>query len=251
MLTQRTGFLFDIDGTLTTYNNNDSVIDLLLMNDLENIRKRGLPIGLVTGRSINWVLNRFFQHIDGSLKNHFFISGEFGLVNYYKGKKIYRKLPKDLQNLLVKLKKELSDIICEYRELECFESLNNPDGRVLWIEPKERMITFRTLPSFGLTAEKYLRNINPIIEDYSDKFKVVTNKYAVDILPFIASKKLAAEKTIIKLDPNKEILKWYAFGDTEADEEMGRLRKVDFIKINQGMTRETHYLIEKAVYGKI
>ncbi|NHJ38658.1 MAG: HAD-IIB family hydrolase [Asgard group archaeon] len=251
LIAQKTGFLFDIDGTLTTFKNNDSVIDLLLMNDLENIRKKGLPIGLVTGRSVNWVLNRFFQHIDHPMKEHSFISGEFGLVNYYKGKKIYRKIPKDLQKLLISLKKELSDIICEYRELECFESLDIPNGRVLWIEPKERMLTFRTLPSFGLTVEKYLRNINPVIEYFADKFKVVANKYAVDIIPIVASKKLAAEKTIAKLDPNKEIQKWYAFGDSEADEEMGRLRKVQFIKVEQGMTRETHYLIEKAVYGKI
>jgi HAD superfamily hydrolase (TIGR01484 family) len=221
------------------------------MNDLENIRKRGLPIGLVTGRSVDWVLSRFFRHIEEPLKIHSFISGEFGLVNYYKGKKIYRKLSKELQNLLINLKNEISEAICEYRELECIESLDNPERRVLWIEPKDRMITFRTLPSFGLTVDKYLRNIEPIIENYSDKVKIVTNRYAVDILPIVASKKLAAQKTITKLDPKKEIQKWYAFGDSEADEEMGRLRKVNFIKVNQGMTRETHYLIEKAVYGKI
>ncbi|NHJ48125.1 MAG: HAD-IIB family hydrolase [Asgard group archaeon] len=245
------GFLFDIDGTLTTYQRNDSVIDLLLMNDLENIRKRGMPIGLVTGRSVDWVNNHFFEYIDDNLREHSFISGEFGLVSFYDSKKTYRRLPKEIQKLLIELKKELTDIICDYRQLDVIESFEVPDERLLWIEPKERMITFRTLPSFGLTTEKYLRNIEPVMKDHLNILKIVPNKYAVDILPILATKKLAAEITIKALDPNKEINKWFAFGDTEADEEMGRLRKVQFIKVEQGMTRDTHYLIEKAMYGKL
>jgi HAD superfamily hydrolase (TIGR01484 family) len=245
------GFLFDIDGTLTTYQRNDSVIDLLLMNDLENIRKKNMPIGLVTGRGVDWVNNHFFQYIDSALKEHSFISGEFGLVCFYRGKKTYRRLPKEIQKLLIELKKELTEIICDYRQLDVVESFEVPDDRLLWIEPKERMITFRTLPSFGLTTEKYLRNIEPVMKDHLDKLKIVPNKYAVDILPIVATKKLAAEKTIKILDPDKEINKWFAFGDSDADEEMGRLRKVHFVRVKQGMTRDTHYLIEKAMYGKL
>jgi HAD superfamily hydrolase (TIGR01484 family) len=251
LLPPKIGFLFDVDGTLTTYKRNDSVIDLLLINDLENIRKKGLPIGFVTGRGVDWVLNHFFQYIDKALKEHTFISGEYGLVNYYDSKKKYRKLPKELQKILANLKKELIEVICDYRQLECIESFVAPDERSLWIEPKERMITFRSLPSYGLTTEKYLRNIEPIVNKYQDELKITSSIYAVDILPMVASKKMAADKAIKALDPNNEVDQWYAFGDSEADEEMGRLRKVKFIKVEHGETRDTHFLIEKAMFGKL
>ncbi|MBN1328412.1 MAG: HAD-IIB family hydrolase [Candidatus Heimdallarchaeota archaeon] len=247
------GFLFDIDGTLTSYRRNDSYIDLLLINDLELIRKMNYPLGFVTGRSIDWVKNTFFEFVNKSLQDYIFVSGEYGLVNFYQGKKTKYRILKEIKELLTKVKAEIITAICDYKELIPLESYKQPDHRCLWIEPKEIMVTIRSLPLFGLTTDKYERIVSPIMEQYSDKLKAVPNKYALDILPINISKKIAAEKTVKTLDPNKEIIHWFAFGDSEVDREMGYIskRNVNFLMVKQGNTTETHYLIEKALAGKL
>ncbi|HUT80562.1 MAG TPA: HAD-IIB family hydrolase [Candidatus Bathyarchaeia archaeon] len=247
------GFLFDVDGTLTSYRRNDSFIDLLLINDLDLIRKMKCPLGFVTGRSIEWVKNTFFEHVNESLKEYIFVSGEYGLVNFYQGKKAKYRIPKETRELLIKVKGEAIKAICDYKELEPCESYQQPDSRCLWIEPKETMVTIRSLPLFGLTTDKYERIINPIMEQYSDKLKAIPNKYALDILPINISKKIAAEKVVNVLDPKKEVVHWFAFGDSEADREMSYIsrKNVNFIMVKQGITSETHYMIEKALAGKL
>ena len=251
MIRPKIGFLFDVDGTLTTYHANDSVIDLLIINDLELIRRKNFPIGLITGRSVEWVRDYFFNHINDTLKEYIPVFGEFGLVNFYKGKKNRKRIDKELKELLRTVKNECSDAICEYRELEPYEHYVQPDERKLWIEPKEIMITFRTLPLYGITTDKLLKNIEPVIKNYGDKLKIIPNPYAVDILPIKTSKKTAAEKAIRTLDKEKQVVKWYAFGDSETDREMSNAKNADvkFYKIPRGVTREAHLIIQRLLAG--
>ncbi|TET30703.1 MAG: HAD-IIB family hydrolase [Candidatus Heimdallarchaeota archaeon] len=251
MTRPKIGFLFDVDGTLTTYHVNDSVIDLLIINDLEMIRKMDFPIGLITGRSVQWVRNYFFNHINDTLKEYIPIFGEFGLVNWYRGKKVRKRISKELRELLRNVKQECSEAICEYRELEPYEDFVQPDQRKLWIEPKEIMITFRTLPLYGLTTEKLLRNIEPIVKEYANELKIIPNPYAIDILPIETSKKTAAEKAIRTLDKEKVVTKWYSFGDSETDREMSYAKNADvnFYKIPRGVTREAHLIIQRLLAG--
>ncbi len=251
MIRPKIGFLFDVDGTLTTYHANDSVIDLLIINDLELIRRKNYPIGLITGRSVEWVRNYFFQHVNETLKEYIPVFGEFGLVNFYQGKKNRISIDKELKDLLKSVKKECCEAICEYRELEPYEHYLQPNERKLWIEPKEIMITFRTLPLYGITTDKLLRNIEPIVEKYSNYLKIVPNPYAVDILPNKVSKKTAAEKAIRTLDKEKLVTRWYAFGDSETDQEMSNAKNanVKFYMIPRGVTREAHLIIQRLLAG--
>jgi HAD superfamily hydrolase (TIGR01484 family) len=251
LIRPKIGFLFDVDGTLTTYHANDSVIDLLIINDLELIRRKNFPIGLVTGRSVEWVRNHFFNHVNDTLKEYIPIFGEFGLVNFYHGKKNRKRIDKETRNLLKTVKQKCCETICEYRELEPYEDYVQPSERKLWIEPKEIMITFRTLPLYGITTEKLMKIIEPIVEEYANELKVIPNPYAVDILPVNTSKKTAAEKAIRTLDKEKAVTKWYAFGDSETDQEMGYAKNVDvkFYKIPRGVTREAHQIIQRLLAG--
>ena len=131
------GFLFDVDGTLTYYRGNDSSVDILIINDLETIRKRKHPIALVTGRSVDWVRNVFFEYINDTLKEYIPIFGEFGLVRWFNGKKTKSRINKETKEALVDVKGRIIDKICEDRDLETIESYCEPDQRSLWIEPKE------------------------------------------------------------------------------------------------------------------
>ncbi len=251
LLKPKIGFLFDVDGTLTTFKRNDSVVDLLIINDLELIRKKKHPIGLVTGRGVDWVRNFFFNHINETLREYILIFGEYGLVNWYKGKKIRKQIKKEIKENLFLAKDEFTKEICEYLELESYVSYEAPDKRSLWIEPKELMITYRSLPFFGLIPERFLKIINPILEKYSDTLKAYVSEQALDILPVKESKKTAAEKAIRILDPNKEIELWYAFGDSESDEDMALARNgnVKFFKIETSMTSDLHRIIQKILAG--
>ena len=253
MLVQKKGFLFDVDGTLTTFGRQDSIIDLLIINDLELIRQKGYPIGLITGRSVEWVKNFFFKHVNETLKDFIQIFGEYGLINWINGKKRKATIPIETKKILSKVKKEIIKAICDYKELIPILSYTNPDERSLWIEPKEVMITFRALPIYGLTSDKYLKIIEPIIQNYSNILKIVQSPLAIDILPIEASKKTAAEKAIKVLDLEKKVNKWYAFGDSDADSEMALAENsvVKFYKIKSGVTSELHYYIEKILCDKI
>ena len=246
------GFLFDVDGTLTYYRGNDSSIDLLIINDLDMIRKRKHPIGLVTGRSVEWVKNIFFSHINPELKEYIHIHGEFGLTSFVNGKKSKRRIPKEIKEALTVVKKEITEIICDDRQLEAISSYEAPDRRSLWIEPKEIMLTFRTMPYFGLTIDVYEKLIEPVLSDYSELLRLEKNPYAADILPIFANKKEAAKKAIKNLDSDKTIEKWFAFGDSESDQEMSNIRGKDirFYLVPRGDTSQVHTLIQRALTGK-
>ncbi|NHJ04976.1 MAG: HAD-IIB family hydrolase [Candidatus Heimdallarchaeota archaeon] len=251
-ITPKIGFLFDVDGTLTYYRGNDSSIDLLIINDLEMIRQKGHPIGLVTGRSVDWVRNIFFNYISPTLREYIQIYGEFGLVSLIDGKKTRRRIGKETREALTSAKEKIIQVICEDRDLEPITSFSAPDRRSLWIEPKEIMLTFRTLPLLGLTSDVFKKLIDPIIKEYSELLKLELNPYAADILPIFANKKTAAEKAIQKLDPDKKIEKWFAFGDSESDKEMGKAKgkKVQFYLIPRGETSRAHYIIQRLLIGK-
>ncbi|NHJ84713.1 MAG: HAD-IIB family hydrolase [Asgard group archaeon] len=252
MIKPEIGFLFDIDGTITTYQRNDSVIDLLIINDLEHIRKKGFPIGFVTGRSVQWVHNVFFNNINELLMNYIPAFCEYGLVNFYQGKKQRRRTNPKIREQLLEVKKRVIETILVDRELELYENYLAPNFRSLWVEPKEIMITFRTLQTYGLTIEVLSRYIEPIIEEYED-LKLIKNPYAADILPINISKKTAAEKAIQVLDPENKIHRWFAFGDSETDREMVKAKKtsIEFFKITPGITNEAHNIIEDIMIGKI
>lgn len=249
----KVGFLFDIDGTLTYYRGVDSVVDILLINDLEKIRKFNHPIWLVTGRSVKWVQEVFFEHINETLTNHMNIMGEYGLITIFEGKRKKRRLPREVTETLQKVQKLSTEILCEARELECIFSAEKPDRRCLWIEPKEVMITIRSLPFYGLTTKVFLKLLEPIIKEYKGQLNFASNPYAIDILPKSICKKTAVERAIKLSDPNKVVDNWFAFGDSEADYEMGKTKKYDvhYYHVPRGISPKAHNLIEKILTGKI
>ncbi|MHA1737062.1 MAG: HAD-IIB family hydrolase [Candidatus Heimdallarchaeota archaeon] len=253
MVIPKVGFLFDVDGTLTYYRGVDSVVDLLLVNDLEKIRKFNHPIWLVTGRSVKWVQEVFFEHLNKDLTSYMNVMGEYGLISNFQGKRKKRRLPKETTDTLQKVQDLSIELLCEARELECIVSEEKPDKRCLWIEPKEVMLTIRTLPFYGLTTELFLRILEPIIEEYKDKLNFASNPYAIDILPKGINKKIAVEKAIRLSDPNKEIDNWFAFGDSEADYEMGKTKKhsVTYYHVPRDVSPKAHNIIEKVLTGKL
>jgi len=206
MVIPKVGFLFDVDGTLTYYRGVDSVVDLLLVNDLEKIRKFNHPIWLVTGRSVKWVQEVFFEHLNKDLTSYMNVMGEYGLISNFQGKRKKRRLPKETTDTLQKVQDLSIELLCEARELECIVSEEKPDKRCLWIEPKEVMLTIRTLPFYGLTTELFLRILEPIIEEYKDKLNFASNPYAIDILHFL----ILIKKLIIglPLEIPKQIMRW-------------------------------------------
>ena len=252
MVIPKVGFLFDVDGTLTYYRGIDSVVDLLLVNDLEKIRKFNHPIWLVTGRSVKWVQEGFFELLVFEQTGYMNVMGEYGLISNFQGKRKKRRLPKETTETLQKVRELSIELLCEARELECIVSEEKPDKRCLWIELKEVMLTIRTLPFYGLTTELFLRILEPIIEEYNDKLDFASNPYAIDVLPKGINKKIAVEKAIALSDPTKEIDNWFAFGDSEADYEMGKTKKhsVTYYHVPRDVSPKAHNIIEKVLTGK-
>ena len=110
------------------------------------------------------------------------------------------------------------------------------------------------------TADKYKsyrekeaeKLIEPILGNYSDILRLEKNPYAADILPIFANKKEAAKKAIKNLDPDKTIEKWFAFGDSESDKEMSKIRgkNIKFYLVPRGDTSKVHTLIQRTLTGK-
>lgn len=241
------GFLFDVDGTLTYYQGNDSALDQRLIDDLNYINRKEIPIGLVTGRSVIWVQDHFFSHLTDSLLKEIRIFGEFGLV-FWNGEKIeFSKITDDMNLALAQVRKEVIDIFLKEKKLKAIFSYESPNQKCLWIEPKDRMVTFRTLPTFDFSIDNLLEVVEPIVERYSTKLKMHYNPLAIDVIPNFASKQFGAEKAIRALDPNNNIEQWYAFGDSESDKEMSKAKNgsVKFFLVPREATEKVHELIQK------
>ncbi|MBD3189962.1 MAG: HAD-IIB family hydrolase [Candidatus Heimdallarchaeota archaeon] len=248
LLTQQTiGFLFDVDGTLTYYQENDSVIDQSLIDTLNYINRKKMPIGLVTGRSVIWVQDHLFDYLTDDLKKQIRVFGEFGLV-FWNGEKIeLSKISDDMKLALAMVRKEVIAIFLNEKNLKAIVSYEPPNQKCLWIEPKDCMVTFRTLQTFGLTIDHLLEIVKPIFEKYSAQLKMHYNPLAIDIIPNFASKQYGAEAAIKALDPNNKIEQWYAFGDSESDKGMSKAKNglVEFHLVPREETKKVHELLQK------
>ena len=246
-MTKQIGFLFDVDGTLTTYHGNDSVIDPDIISVMHMISENQIPIGLVTGRSVTWVQSYFFPYLSRALKESIRISGEFGLVTWNGKEKQSQVVDNGLASILKQIQRAVVLKALNEQGLQTIESYSAPEKLCLWIEPKEVMVTFRTLPAYGLTLAKLMALVKPIVTKVTTPVKIEANPAAVDILPSFASKQYGAEEAIKMLDPSGKISHWFAFGDSEADREMEKVRncKVQFFLVPRGDTKTVHQMIEE------
>ena len=235
-------FLFDIDGVLTqpiTESRKISVIDPNLINYLNEIHQKGFKFSFITGRAYPWI-NKFLLFDFSSFLKEIPIYMEYGLTSYFNDKLT-------ISSEAVIFRNAFSTKIISAIQKKCqqdnvfFDSLpyiDYPDHGSLWLEEKNGMISI--VSNRKISAEEVQNIVVDSTKGFTNNFRIVKHHLGCDILPKGWSKEIAAEKSYNLLDPDKNIQKWFVFGDNESDREMcNPLPNVEFIDTKDGASETT------------
>ena len=213
-------FLFDVDGVITNPVEK-KVTEPELFDELANLLSNGVPVALVTGRALPWVVERVVTPLtnlieDKSILDRFFVSGEFGASQIrWKNGEAYR-----LVDTTITLPEGLADELKE---------ATKPYKTTQHIDPdKETMVSIEmndglAVNEFKPEQLKLARELEGLLERYSPegKFEIHIDRIATNIKNKSTNKRYAARQvnawlSELKLLPHQ----YFAFGDSSSDREM-------------------------------
>ncbi len=215
-------WLFDVDGVITDPQEKQiihpQIIDVIIGKLLQKE-----PVGLVTGRSIDWLEERVLHHFTKKAKGHlsnFFISGEkggaFGVYD-------------DNNKLKIKIDKKLKvpDKVIQGIKKIIKENFSNI---MFYDEPKKTMASVEVIDGKPLADFKRLQpKLDALILDILKRsklektFRVDSVRISTDIEHVSAGKNLGARRFLDWLnDKNVRVSKFYAFGDSRSDVAMAQ-----------------------------
>lgn len=210
-------WLFDVDGVITDPQEKQvthpQIIDVIVAKLMAKE-----PVGLITGRSIDWLEDRVLHHFHAKAKGHlsnFFISGEkggvFGLYD-------------DNDKLKIKVDKKLKvpDEVIKGIKKIVEENFSNI---MFYDEPKKTMASVEAVDGIPLADFKKFQPqldvlILNILKRYNlgKTFRIDSVRLSTDIEHVLAGKNLGARRFLDWLnDKNIKISKFYAFGDSASD----------------------------------
>jgi hydroxymethylpyrimidine pyrophosphatase-like HAD family hydrolase len=229
----KTAYLFDVDGVLTDPAEK-RVVEEGLFDEIDKRLKKGEPVGLITGRSNVWTMERMVKPLLDKISDKSYISnlaviGEMGgtWVTFDEdGKHLERKLDHVMPD-------ELKDKVRALASQKYSDSM-------FYDETKETMITVEMrdghdLDNFHERQEELREDIKKLLEEQAKEYGVVNNNIATDVQRKGIDKTLAAERFLqfIK-DKNIKPGRFITFGDSKSDFEMAdelerRGKKVEMI----------------------
>lgn len=213
-------FLFDVDGVITNPVEK-KVIEPELFDELAKLLSNGIPVALVTGRALPWVVEHVVTPLTNLIENksifdRFFVSGEFGASQIrWKNGEIYHlvdntiALPEGLVHELKEAAKPYTDTQHIDPDKETMVSIEMNDGLMVEQFKPEQLKLAKAL-------EAPLKRYNS-----EGKFEIHIDRIATNIKNKTTNKRYAAQQVNewllgIGLQPQQ----YFAFGDSSSDREM-------------------------------
>lgn len=237
-------WLFDVDGVITDPQAKQIVHPEIIGLITKKLLKEE-PVGLITGRSVDWLEERILHHFEKEAQNHlshFFISAETGGVyGSYKNNKLSISVDEKLK-VPDAARKEIKDIANKYFPKIMFYDL-----------PKKTMATIEVIDGVPIEEFKKLQPkldklIFKVFQKYNlkKKFKMDSVRLSTDVESIYAGKDLAAKRFLDWLN-NKNIKpeKFYSFGDSNSDVAMAEELYKNKLNVTFVFVGEPNLLIGK------
>lgn len=213
-----------MDGVLTlpiTEDRKISVIDQDLLKKLSDLHQQDTKFALVTGRAHPWVKKFLFKERNSFL-SEIPIFMEYGLTSLINNQLTISKKAKNFRDeVFFPILSTVKQISKEKGFLfEITPYIYYPAHGSLWLEEKNVMISI--VSNSAISLDQVHKIVTEAVEDYIDEIRLINHHLGCDILPKGWSKEQAAIEAYQILDPNKNIEKWFIFGDNESDKEMCR-----------------------------
>lgn len=237
-------WLLDIDGVITNLLN-QRIEKKEILNILSSKLNKGETVGLISGRAFSWVHQNLVPLISAKSFDNLFIATEFASVittftDHREQKYIdpSNNIPEYIRNSALEISKEFDKFALH--------------------ETKEVIISFRMNPSADFNKFKeiqklFANKLRDLLNEHQlqNTYEVLTDALGINIRKIGNNKSLAVDK-FIKWQSQKKIAagKYYAFGDSDSDLEMGNeLRKqkktFEFIYVGETLSQRPDFPIIK------
>jgi hydroxymethylpyrimidine pyrophosphatase-like HAD family hydrolase len=250
----KTAYLFDVDGVLSDPKEK-KVTQPELFQQVISILQKGEPLGLNTGRSTEWLLDRFINPLldrinDKSILQNFFVVGEKGgtWITFNKEGVMHHGRDKELVILEELINKSKQLIEEKYHDSMFFD------------ETKETMLSIEMRDGFSIETfhqrqKSLLEDLVQLLKKYSleKTYNIDPTTIATDVESPKVGKALGADRFLQFLyDNDISPVEFITFGDSKSDFEMSdelerRGKKVKMIYVgDKEKLGEIHknYLIE-------
>ncbi|MBI2612911.1 HAD-IIB family hydrolase [Candidatus Kaiserbacteria bacterium] len=223
-------YLFDVDGTLTEPEAKQVELPEIF-DELARRLERRQPIGLNTGRSSEFIVEKILKPLeahltDATLLQRVFATGELGAVQITYGPQEERieeldqtfRVPETIQSEVRALAEH-----SPYREVMFYDETKQTMASVELL-PKEQL-RGRTLDDFRAAQQTLIEDMRKILvaHDTEGKLNITSTRIATDIHHALAGKALGARKFLTFLEQkNIHPRRFLAFGDSQSDYEMYR-----------------------------
>lgn len=217
----KTAWLFDVDGVLT-HPEEKRVTEPELFKEIKKRLKRNEPVALVTGRALDWLVDRVVTPLEAQVSNkqileNFYVSGEFGgaSMTYQNGT---REL---LVNQEISVPEQVINKAWQITKREFPDSM-------FWDKDKKTMVSIEMVDGFSVNEFKKPQRqlgekLRQLLKDYAidDQFEVHEDRIATNIRDKRVNKHFAA-KQVIKWLKGRNISPkiFLVFGDNKSDKEM-------------------------------
>jgi hydroxymethylpyrimidine pyrophosphatase-like HAD family hydrolase len=214
-------YFFDVDGVLT---NLQQETNKELTTKLSHILIDGDVLGLISGRSVTTQIRMVVESIEKYMASHslenkhlidnLFVSGEFGgaSVMHKNGERIGRidkklALPQDLREKLTAAAEPYLDSL-----------FIETDKQTMFSSPKKPVTD---MEAFSAAKPELVAKYEKILLNYPE-FKVLTDRYSINVKHKRATKRFATEQVLDWLkEKGGRPEQYFAFGDSISDLDIG------------------------------
>ncbi|MCX6776912.1 MAG: HAD-IIB family hydrolase [Candidatus Micrarchaeota archaeon] len=192
-------FFLDVDGVIT---DEFARVDTLLLSDLERLQKDGHRFIFVTGRSLNWMENNVFPHLNSP--NGFTYVCEYGKVISHAGEiSVEGRIP---QNVEDRVKKNVGSL---------FGVFFDQTKKTLVTIEADHAVAKMHPDKVEASLQKAERMLDAVAEGLN--MDVIRSTFAVDMVKKGTNKEEAGRKALAYVIPSRKII---VVGDSPRDLDM-------------------------------
>jgi hydroxymethylpyrimidine pyrophosphatase-like HAD family hydrolase len=216
-------YIFDVDGVITNPKNQE-VINPVVFEKLITLLQQGIPLSFITGRGMHWLHSNIIKDMEKYIDEHLtfdkrildllYISGEFGAATTEHINGISKEFLKKEFEIPTELKENI------IQKVKFFD-------KYLYIEKgKQTIVAIRIENSLTQSEIKKYKNeivnsINTLLINYPE-IEILSDRLSINIRFRNANKKFATDECILWIKKRGYAPdKYYVFGDSPSDLEMG------------------------------
>lgn len=221
--TPHTAWLFDIDGVLTDPEKK-KVTRPEIFDELINRLKIEEPVGLNTGRSLDFIINEVLEPLEKRIKDRKILRNVVALGEKGGSWIVYD----DEGNRTVEVDDEILVPNAVQRKIRELVDGNLYSETVFFDETKKTMVSIelkmnRTIEDFETIKQQLKNDLEGVLCEFKieKKYKIDPTRIAVDVENINVGKALGARKFVEFLDKKEiEPIEYICFGDSVSDYDM-------------------------------